>query len=170
MSDLQPGLQGEWTFEKACSFVNLDHPAIASLLYDLDLMPEQLVSDEKRAEMVLIVAHMMTLERSFASHPMEERPGLRELVEEYRSLLGQRDGDRLTAGEWFWKKVAALASRPVEGKAETATTPNALTLQVMADTDAGRNVQDAASVEEMMKDLEAPAAIPEKESNNEHGV
>ena len=61
--------EGEWTFEKACAYVNMDHPAIASLLYDLDLMPEQLISDGKRAQMTLIVAHFVTAERNRRAVP-----------------------------------------------------------------------------------------------------
>ena len=52
----------EWTFEEARAYVNMDHPELTSLLYDLGLMPGQIVGDDKRADMTLIVAHFMAAE------------------------------------------------------------------------------------------------------------
>jgi hypothetical protein len=53
----------------------------------------------------------------FRKTPQTEPQGLRELVEEYRSLLGQRESEPMkTAGEHFFSKVASLlAVAPTDG-------------------------------------------------------
>lgn len=89
----------EWTFDKACGYVNMDHPAIVSLLYDLDLMPEQIQSDNERAQMVLIVAHIVAVE--------SER-------DEYKAQAIGGEGTT----HWYWRDEAELLKGEVKALRE----------------------------------------------------
>jgi len=49
--------------KKCLEYINLEHPEILSLLYDLDLLPEQLEEGTKEFNMMIIItSHFMKLE------------------------------------------------------------------------------------------------------------
>ena len=73
-------LEFQDAFKKSCSYAN-ETPELISLLYDLDLMPEQIISNGAKSRLILIVEHF----RVFKS----------------RANVTPTDGDAERALEWL---------------------------------------------------------------------